>query len=187
MDMSVSAASRLDDHNWLRLSGDHLTYLPVHRYKGHDLLNILVLRQSVFSLFASRSRSYIDRSRSRSRSWSRSRFCQVGVGVVVSVAKIRSTPQQGYARLIFFGLTRLWLMRQSRYSTLTQLTLYLSWSTQLWLNSMIKFASLTQLRLNSFESRVVSQNWLTTHHILPNWAKSCWQAGGGGGCCRMQL
>ena len=47
-----------------------------------------------------------------------------------------------------------------------------------WLNSMFKFASLTQLRLNSFESRVVSQNWLTTHHILPNWAKSCWQGGG---------
>ena len=57
-------------------------------------------------------------------------------------------------------------MRQSRYSTLTQLTLYLSWSTQLWLNSMFKFASLTQLRLNSFESRVVSQNRLITFCLI---------------------
>ena len=50
-------------------------------------------------------------------------------------------------------------------------TLYFSWLTQHRLNSNPKFANLTQLWLNSFESEL-SQIWLTTHHILPNLAKS---------------
>ena len=57
--------------------------------------------------------------------------------------------------------------------------------TQLRLNSKPKFTNLTQLWLNSFESEL-SQSWLTTHHILPNLAKSCWP-GGGVGCSRMLL
>ena len=70
-------------------------------------------------------------------------------------------------------------------------TLYFSWLTQQRLNSNPKFANLTQLWLNSFESEL-SQIWLTTHHILPNLAKSCWPRGGGGGgavecSCRLFL
>ena len=88
--------------------------------------------------------------------------------------------EQGSARLRFFGLTRLWLMWQSRWlnsdSTPHYLT-FLDWQHRL--NSNPKFANLTQLWLNSFESEL-SQIWLTTHHILPNLAKSCWPVGGGG-------
>ena len=51
--------------------------------------------------------------------------------------------------------------------------------TQLRLNSKPKYTYLTQLWLNSFESEL-SQIWLTTHHILPNWGKSCWAGAGGG-------
>ena len=49
--------------------------------------------------------------------------------------------------------------------------------TQLWFNSKSKFANQTQLWLNSFEPEL-SQIWLTTHHLLPNLAKSCWPGGG---------
>ena len=73
-------------------------------------------------------------------------------------------------------------------STLTHMTIQV---TQLRLNSNPKFANLTQLRLNSkrkftnltqlwltsFES-VLSQIWLTTHHILPNLGKVVNQGGG---------
>ena len=73
-------------------------------------------------------------------------------------------------------------------STLTRMTIQF---TQLRLNSNPKFANLTQLRLNSkpnftnltqfwlnsFESEL-SEIWLTTHHILPNLANSCWPGGG---------
>ena len=44
--------------------------------------------------------------------------------------------------------------------------------TQLGLNSNPKFAKLTQLWLNSLKSEL-SQIWLATHHILPNFTKSC--------------
>ena len=72
-------------------------------------------------------------------------------------------PVQGCARLRFFGLThmifeeiQLWL----------NLTLCFSWLTQLRLNSNTKFVILIKLRFNSFQSEL-SQNWLTTHNILP--------------------
>ena len=71
----------------------------------------------------------------------------------------------------FFWLTQLRLNSNPKFANLTQLRL----------NSNPKFANLTQLRLNSFESEL-SQIWLTTHHILPSLAKSCWP--GGGGCGR---
>ena len=67
-------------------------------------------------------------------------------------------------------------------STLTHVTTQV---TQLWLDSTLyfswlttptqlksQFANLTQLWLN------LSQIWLTTHHILPNLAKSCWPGEG---------
>ena len=91
----------------------------------------------------------------------------------------RQKSYTGLCSTHFFGKTRLWLIWQSRWlnSDSTQIPNLLTWlnsdSTQnpillIWL----------KFWLSSFESEL-SQIWLTTHHILPNLAKSCWPRGRG--------